>query len=290
MKEIETADRTNGSARTEPGGDHRGRSLSRWALLAGVVASATSGAAGVALGYRYRADLRAVKLAILAHPLRPPLGLGDFCGDAAKIIDRHRSQTAETVTALKGRYENAVFGRMRVWDLVEKLALCIDPTDTRLYCASQFVHLQQILAGMERNGIEDPNMLVTAIIHDLGKVLLLTDEVPENVVCGTGRIGDFEEGIGLDSVVYQFGHGEFIYSRIKDHVPSHIAWVVRYHNIDIRDAAPYMDARERTYAEKYLTIFQRFDGGFVSPYFQPRIDLAKYRELIEEYFPRPILF
>ena len=73
-------------------------------------------------------------------------------------------------------------------------------------------------------------------------------------------------------------------------MPSHIAWVVRYHNIDIRDAAPYMDARERTYAEKYLTIFQRFDGGFVSPYFQPRIDLAKYRELIEGYFPRPILF
>ncbi len=290
MRKSATAGEGEQSPRARAGGGGSDPVLSRRTLLAGVAGGAAGAAAGVALGYRYRSEVRAVKLTVLAHPLRPPEGLGSFSRDAERIIERHNRQTAAAVAALKAKYEDAVFGRRRVWEVVEKLAFCIDPTDMRLYCGSQFLHLQQILAAMERNGVEDPDMLVTAIIHDLGKVLLLTREVPENVVCGTLRIGDFPEGIGLDNVVYQFGHGEFIYSRVKDHVPPHVAWTVRYHNVDLDDAAPYMNARERGYATKYLALFQQFDGGFVSPYFRPQVDLTKYRDLIDKYFPGPILF
>ena len=85
--------------------------------------------------------------------------------------------------------------------------------------------------GLERDGMRDPNMLVAAITHDLGKVLLLMAEAPEHVVGMTAPIGPHLQGIGLDNVVFQWSHDEFAYSRLRDHVPDHVAWLLRYHSI-----------------------------------------------------------
>jgi hypothetical protein len=268
------------------------RGLGRRGLLtalSGLAGAAVGSAAGVAFGYRYSPQVRTVKLAALAAPLELPEGMSDFRTEAEAIFARHRAQTEESVAALKARYEGAVFGRVHVWDLVEKLALCVDPSDMRLFCGSQFVHLQQILAAMERNGVSDPDMLLLAVIHDLGKVLLLEGEAPENVVCTTRHIGSPEPGCGLENVVFQFGHGEFIYSRIRGHVPDHVAWVARYHNVKLADVEPYMNDRDRAFADQYLRPFRRYDGDFVSPYFLPKVDLERYRALVESYFPSPLL-
>lgn len=270
----------------------RGAGRSRRGVLLGAAAALTAsvtGAAGVALGYRFRTELRDVKLRALAYPLTVPGDMDSFRREAARIDAARARQTAEDVAALKARYQDAVFGRVRVWDLVEKLGLCIDASDRRLFCASQFVHVQQILAAMEHNGVQDPDLLLLAIVHDLGKVLLLTAEAPENVVGVTRRISAGEEGAGLDRTVFQFGHGDFIASRIEGHVPEHVAWVARYHNVSLREATPLMNAREREWSERYLVPFRRFDGGFVSPYFLPRVDLARYRDIVERAFPSPIL-
>jgi hypothetical protein len=255
----------------------------------GLAGAALGGAAGIALGYRFSPQVRAVKLGALAAPLSLPEGMSDFRSEAEAIFARHRAQTAESVAALKARYEDAVYGRVQVWDLVEKLALCVDPSDMRLFCGSQFVHLQQILAAMEQNGVTDPDLFLLAVIHDLGKVLLLQGEAPENVVCTTRHLGTPEPGCGLDDVVFQFGHGEFIYSRIHGHVPDHVAWTARYHNVKLSDVEPFMNDRDREWAERYLRPFRRFDGGFVSPYFLPKVDLGRYRALVESYFPGPLL-
>jgi hypothetical protein len=255
----------------------------------GLAGAAVGGAAGIALGYRFSPQVRAVKLGALAAPLSLPEGMSGFRTEAEAIFARHRAQTVESVAALKARYEDAVYGRVQVWDLVEKLALCVDPSDMRLFCGSQFVHLQQILAAMEQNGVTDPDLLLLAVIHDLGKVLLLQGEAPENVVCTTRHIGTPEPGCGLDDVVFQFGHGEFIYSRIHGHVPDHVAWTARYHNVKLSDVEPFMNDRDREWAERYLRPFRRFDGDFVSPYFLPKVDLGRYRALVESYFPGPLL-
>ena len=45
------------------------------------------------------------------------------------------------------------------------------------------MHVQQALAAMEKDGASDPDLFLIALLHDLGKVFLLTDEVPENVLC-----------------------------------------------------------------------------------------------------------
>ena len=213
----------------------------------------------------------------------------EFKTTARTIQARHDAQTREVVARLKRRYEDAVFGRVRVWDMVEKLALCVDATDTGLYCTSQFIHVQQVIAAMERDGVQDRDFYIAALTHDLGKVMLLANEAPEHVMCQSAPLGGDREGIGLDNVVFQFGHPEIIYTRLKDHVPDHLAWLVRYHATSIKRAEPFMDERDRRYAERYLKPFRRYDNGFKSTTFLPRVDLAKYRALIEETFPHPIL-
>lgn len=213
-----------------------------------------------------------------------------FHCEADRIQELHRQQTEETVTALKARYEHPVMGRMRVWDLIQKLALCVDRTDTRLFCASQWLHVCQTIAAMEEAGVTDPDLYVIAMLHDLGKVFLLTGEVPENVVCGSNRVGDCTPGVGLDKLVYQFGHGELIYSRVKGYVPDHMAWTLRYHSLDILDAQDFMDDRDRQHLASHLLTFREFDHNSKSPKWIPHLDMEKYRVLIERYFPEPILF
>ncbi|MGQ0634800.1 MAG: inositol oxygenase family protein [Planctomycetaceae bacterium] len=275
---------------------NRPASGSRRAFLAGTLA----GAAGVSSAWAVRRQLRlnaAQRLAMGSEGLLAGAPVVDeaevkrLFGERQRgILDRHAQQTRETVAGLKARYEHPVMGRLDVWEQVLRLGQCIDVTDGRLGAISQLMHVLQAYAAMRRHRIEDPDLLLIALIHDLGKVFLLTGEVPENVLGRSGRLSDVASEAGLDGLVYQFGHGELIYSRIKDHVPEHIAWTVRYHNIDVTDAAPYMNQRDRVFAEKYLKVFRTFDAGSKSVMWVPTVDLAECEALVRQYFPRPILF
>lgn len=254
--------------------------MSGWRGLGAGVASGAVRTAGAVVG-----PARLRRWALRLSP-----GWRGFTREAQAITERHRAQTHETVAALKRKYEHAVLGRWRVWDLIERLALCVDPTDGELYCASQLVHVQQVVAGMERDGVDDRDLLLAALTHDLGKVLLLVGEAPEHVVGMNTPIGRYPPRVGLDRVVFQWNHDEFIYSRLKDHVPDHLAWLLRYHSIEIPRAAPLMDARDRSYLERYLRPFRRYDQGTKSVCsLPPRDILAKYRDLVEAAFPGPIL-
>ena len=201
----------------------------------------------------------------------------------------HARQTAETVARLKQRFEAPVFGKVRVWEMIEKLAQCVDVSDPTLLGASQFVHVKQVLAGMERDGVSDPDLHLVALLHDLGKVLLLTGELPEHVVGTTGNLGEPRAGSGLDNAVFQFGHPEFIYSRMKDHVSDHVAWLLRYHGVPLDTIAALGDRRDKRYADSYLKTFRRYDIGTKSSTRMPSVDMTRYRALIEQRFPAPIL-
>jgi hypothetical protein len=206
------------------------------------------------------------------------------------IIDRHEQQTEADVEGLRARYEQPLLGTVEVWSLVEQLAQCIDPTDCRLYCTSQQTHVRQILEGMEHDGVDDPDLLLTALIHDLGKVLMLAGEDPANVVCLNTPIGHHEPGVGLDQVTFQWNHDEFGWSRFRDHVPDHVAWLIRYHSIEPDDCVDLMDDRDRDYTERYLRVFSRYDHGTKSPFHLPRRPISDYRDLVEDAFPHPIEF
>ncbi|HAC64738.1 MAG TPA: hypothetical protein DCF68_14680 [Cyanothece sp. UBA12306] len=214
----------------------------------------------------------------------------DFSQRALSIYQKHWEQTVQTVEELKKKYEKPVLGEIQIWQAIELLGRCIDPTDTTLYCLSQLTHSLQVVEGMEQDGITDPELLIAALVHDLGKILLLTDEAPENVVCVNTPIGNNQEGIGLDNCVFQWNHDEYIYARLKDYLPDHIAWLLRYHSIRIAQSEPFMDNRDKDYTERYLIPFRKYDIGTKSVYNLPQKNLGDYHQLLEQFFPKAIVF
>src|SRR5665213_3533309 len=116
----------------------------------------------------------------------------------------HDAQTVDDVMRLRDKYATPVFGSVSPWSLVEMLGQCIDPSDQRLYCASQQMHVLQIIDAMEAENAATPQMLLVALVHDLGKVLLLTDEAPQNIVCMNRPLQASAPGCGLDNCVFHW--------------------------------------------------------------------------------------
>ncbi|MEO8303458.1 MAG: inositol oxygenase family protein [Betaproteobacteria bacterium] len=226
-----------------------------------------------------------------ALPIPPQQALiDDYVRRAREIEARHDAQTVDDVAALRRKYAGPLLGRVSPWSLVERLGRCIDPTDQRLYCASQQMHVLQMIDAMEREGTANEEMLLVALVHDLGKVLLTTDEAPENIVCMNKPIRTCAPGGGLDNCVFQWNHDEFAYSRLKPYLPDGLAWLVRYHSILPATCEAFMDARDRDYFERYLRPFSRYDHGTKSPVYLPQRRIDDYRHVIERALPAFIDF
>jgi Myo-inositol oxygenase len=213
-----------------------------------------------------------------------------FGQSAEPILERHRRQTVDEVRALRRKYAKPIFGKVRVWDLIEKLGSCVDPTDRRLFCASQQMHVLQMLETMERDDAATPEMVLVALVHDLGKVLLLTGEDPANVVCMNGLVDGADDGVGLDNATIQWNHDEFAYERLRDHLPEDLAWLVRYHSVEVRAVSNVMDERDRERTRRLLVPFARYDHATKSPFYLPSKGIQQYRDVIEQAFPRRIRF
>lgn len=212
----------------------------------------------------------------------------NYAEQARAIEARHAAQTVATVAELRRKYAAPIFGRIQVWEAIEMLSRCIDPTDRRLFGASQHLHVLQILDAMENEGTASEEFVLAALLHDLGKVLLIAGEVPENVVCMNDPIAAPAPGVGLDNCVLQWNHDEFAWSRLQGHLPDPVAWLIRYHSINVANCESYFDARDRDYAQRYLRPFARYDHGTKSPYNVPRRRLDDYRPVLDRVFPAPI--
>ena len=250
----------------------------RGLMMAGV------GVAGAAAGYLVR------RTSDRARHHAADVASGEFRRRAAAIREAQARQTVEDVIALRKKYQDPIFGRARVWEMIEKLGMCVDASDDSLMCTSQLLHVQQILEAMEQDGVQDRDLFLVALLHDIGKVMLLANAAPEHVVGYISPLGKPSHGIGLENVIFQFGHDEFMYSRIKDLVPERVAWTIRYHSGRIDALRPYCNAQDLAHLDGCLALFQPFDMCRKSYRHLPRVDMAKYRDLIEDMFPNPIVF
>jgi hypothetical protein len=214
----------------------------------------------------------------------------DFAASAQAIERRHNQQNREMVERLSVEHSKPVFGRVRMWDLLTLLGQCFDPLDQRLGCVSQLTHALQVADSMHVAGVTDPDLIVAALVHDLGKLLLLTGVDAANVVGCRDPIGWHPSGIGLDQCVFYWNHDEIIYLRLKDEVPDHLAWLLRFHSLIPGRCERLMDERDAAYTTRYLNTFITHDNGSKSISHIPVDPLDSYRDLIESYFPRPILF
>lgn len=207
------------------------------------------------------------------------------------IYEDREQQTAETVAALKKKYaQQLAIGRLPVTELLKMLGECYDPSSVALGGVSQLGHSLQVAEGMERDGIRDPDLLIAALVHDLGKLLLLAGERPENVVGMRRLIGEFPHGAGWDNCLFNWGHDDFIYLRLKNYLPDHVAWLLRHHSLMYNDMKPYMDDRDRRYYDRYMRVFQQYDDKTKSMVKAPVKRIADYQALIDSYFPEPVAF
>ena len=215
----------------------------------------------------------------------------EFQKNSRSIYYSHFNQTIEDINFLMEKYSEPVFGKMYVFDLLKELANCIDPTDSVLCCVSQLVHTMQVVEAMEQDNVKDEDMLIAGLIHDLGKLLLLTNEKPENIVCINTLVKKpADRGIGLDNCIFQWNHDEFVYDRFKDHVSYEVAWIVRYHSIKVKPNRIYMNNKDKKLAQKYLIPFKKYDINSKSIYNLPKKNLNDYKDLVYKYFPKPIIF
>jgi hypothetical protein len=209
---------------------------------------------------------------------------------AMDIHYKHRSQTVDDVYQLNQKYLiSTIFKQpISIWDAIEKLGFVSDPTDRELYAVSQLTHTLQVIEGMENDGIKDDELYLAGWVHDLGKLLLLTDEDPSNIVCDNFVV-EGKEGQGLDNCILNWNHDEWIYMKLKNILSDEMSWLIRYHSINETSCVKYFDQKDRYFADKYLSKFKKYDKGTKSIFNIPKINIDKHRRLIEKLLPEPIL-
>ncbi len=228
----------------------------------------------------------------------------------------HRHQTLDFVRAKKREYLPLRRRRMGIWEAMEFLNTLVDDSDPDTDL-NQIEHLMQTAEAIRRDG--HPRwFILTGLIHDLGKVLCLFGEPQWAVVGDTFPVGCafsdkvvfpeffadnpdaqvpayqtpcgiYEEGCGLDRVHLSWGHDEYLYQVVKDHLPVEALYMIRYHSfyaahregayaplMDERDRAMFASVRAFNPYDLYSKSAVRPDVAALRPY---------YEELIAEYFP-----
>ena len=231
----------------------------------------------------------------------------------------HAAQTRELVLAKKRQYLTLDRRVMGIWEALELLDTLVDESDpdTRL---TQIQHALQTAEAIRAAG--HPRwFIVTGLIHDLGKILCLFGEPQWAVVGDTFPVGCaysdkvvypelfaanpdrrepryqtengiYEPGCGLDRVDLSWGHDEYLYHVVRDHLPAEGLAVIRYHSFyawHTEGAYLHLTNADDRAVLPWVQTFQGFDlysKGEAPP------DLATlrafYEDLVREFFPQPL--
>ena len=169
----------------------------------------------------------------------------------------HRHQTYDFVCDKKREFLRLDRRRMTVLEALDFLDTLVDDSDPDI-SLSQREHLLQTAETIRADGHEDWFVL-TGLIHDLGKVLCLFGEPQWAVVGDTFPVGCafserivypeffadnpdtrdpklqspcgvYSEGCGLRNVHLSWGHDEYLYHVVKNHLPEPALYMIRYHS------------------------------------------------------------
>ncbi|OYP37737.1 inositol oxygenase family protein [Rhodopirellula sp. MGV] len=228
----------------------------------------------------------------------------------------HRFQTYDFVTQKRKEFLGLNRRKMTVWQAMEFLNQLVDESDPDTDL-SQIEHLMQTAEGIRADG--HPRwMILTGLIHDLGKILCLFNEPQWAVVGDTfpvgcqfsdrivlseffadnpdsndprynTKYGVYEPNVGLDRVLLSWGHDEYLYHVVKDYLPEEALYMIRYHSF-------YPQHRESAYDHllsnhdqrmfRWVNKFNPYDLYTKSDQ-RPDVNALKpyYMELINEFLP-----
>ena len=233
----------------------------------------------------------------------------------------HTYQTYDFVKEKKNNFLQFDKKEMPVWDAFNFLNQLVDDSDPDTDL-DQFQHLLQTSEAIRRDGHPDW-MVLTGLMHDMGKVLCLFDEPQWAVVGDTfpvgcaysdkivypeffknnpdyvnpdynTKYGVYEKGCGLRNVDISWGHDEYIYQILKDYIPEEGLYMLRYHSF-------YSWHREGEYSYllddhdremlKWVKLFNPYDLYSKNPE-PPDINKLRpyYEGLIKKYLPETLRF
>jgi inositol oxygenase len=210
---------------------------------------------------------------------------------------------------------------MPVWEAFRFLNELVDDSDPDTDL-DQMQHLLQTSEAIRADGHPDW-MVLTGLIHDMGKVLCLFGEPQWAVVGDTfpvgcafsdkivfpeffklnpdynderynTKYGIYEHGCGLDNVTLSWGHDEYVYQMMKNYIPEPGLYMLRYHSF-------YAQHRENAYDHlmnehdrqmfKWVDLFNPYDLYSKNPTPPVWSELKPYYEdLVAKYLPATIKF
>src|SRR6266540_2918120 len=233
----------------------------------------------------------------------------------------HQYQTHEYVLAKEKEYFGLKRGKKSIWEAAEYLNTLVDDSDPDTDL-TQIEHLLQTSEAIRRDG--HPRwMVLTGLLHDLGKVLCLYGEPQWAVVGDTfpvgcafseavvyseffkdnpdisdkrynTRYGVYSPNCGLNNVHLSWGHDEYIYNMAKDYLPEPALYMLRYHSF-------YAQHRENAYDHlmdehdremfKWVKLFNPYDLYSKNPTPPDWNQLRPYYEdLVAKYLPAELKF
>lgn len=233
----------------------------------------------------------------------------------------HTYQTFDFVKEKRSDFLQFNRREMTVWEAFDFLNQLVDDSDPDTDL-DQFQHLLQTSEAIRRDGHPDW-MVLTGLMHDMGKVLCLFGEPQWAVVGDTfpvgcaysdkivypeffkanpdfdnpnynTRLGIYEEGCGLRNVTMSWGHDEYIYQIMKDYIPEEGLYMLRYHSF-------YAWHREGAYQHliddhdkkmlQWVQLFNPYDLYSKNPEPPDWNKLRSYYEnLVDSYLPKKLKF
>ncbi|CAH9132254.1 unnamed protein product [Cuscuta epithymum] len=238
----------------------------------------------------------------------------------------HISQTYDFVKKMREEYSKLNRVEMSIWECCELLNDVVDDSDPDLD-EPQIQHLLQTAEAIRKDYPNEDWLHLTALIHDLGKVLLLPSfgGLPQWAVVGdtfpvgcafddsnvhykyfaenpdysnpayNTKYGVYSEGCGLNNVMMSWGHDDYMYMVAKENgtsLPSPGLFIIRYHSFyALHKGGAYKHLMNEEDHEnlKWLLIFNKYDLYSKS---KEMVDVPKvkpyYLSLINKYFPEKL--
>ncbi|KAJ4787471.1 Inositol oxygenase [Rhynchospora pubera] len=235
----------------------------------------------------------------------------------------HINQSYAFAKRKKEEYGKLEKAEMSIWECIVLLNEFVDESDPDLD-EPQIEHLLQSAEAIRRDYPDEDWLHLTALIHDLGKVLLHPSFGGEPQWCVVGdtfplgcafdesivhhqyfkqnpdyadpvlstRLGVYTENCGLDKVTISWGHDEYMYLVMKGNevrLPPAAFFIVRFHSfyaLHRSGAYQYLMNDEDKEMLKWLKIFNKYDLYSKS---KVRVNVEEvkpyYMSLINKYFP-----
>lgn len=233
----------------------------------------------------------------------------------------HKFQTYDYVVQKKEDFLRFNKKEMPIWKAFDFLNELVDDSDPDTDL-DQMQHLLQTSEAIRNDGHPDWMVLV-GLIHDMGKVLCLFGEPQWGVVGDTfpvgcaysdkivfpeffaanpdysdkvysTKYGVYESNCGLDKVHMSWGHDEYVYHMMKDHIPEPGLYMLRYHSF-------YAQHRENAYDHlmndhdremfRWVKLFNPYDLYSKNPNQKSWEELKPYyQDLVAKYLPATLKF